>query len=265
MFSHPDVDSLSAEQVEQKITQGKARSALLESVFRNPKFLRFLYDRTGDSEEKHDTTAAFLSAHGYRLAPCTIDNTDYKFDETKVLDPARQLARTYAAASLRVGSAFSISLVLSNNTRTKVHSLQCRRSHLACDQGEIRAPDSYPCLFLICDPGRRDTERYQGSWDRHRALLSLFGINYSCTLLNGQTVPVFPARSLEQVRLVGQSPPEVVNEVGFTSGTYIVENGLELRNGPNLLICPELHSSQAIFLPVSWLRQSQSKSDDMSR
>jgi hypothetical protein len=46
MFSHPDVDSLSAEQVEQKITQGKARSALLESVFRKPKFLRFLYDST---------------------------------------------------------------------------------------------------------------------------------------------------------------------------------------------------------------------------
>jgi hypothetical protein len=33
-------------------------------------------------------------------------------------------------------------------------------------------------------------------------------------------------RPLEQVRLVGQSPPEVVNEAGFTRGTYVVENGL---------------------------------------
>ncbi len=72
---------------------------LLESVSRKPKFLRFPYNHMGDSEEEDDTIAAFLSAHGYRLAPCTIDNTDYKFDETYVLAPARQLARASVAAS----------------------------------------------------------------------------------------------------------------------------------------------------------------------
>jgi hypothetical protein len=37
-----------------------------------------------------------------------------------------------------------------------------------------------------------------------------------------------------------------------------------LRNGPNLLICPELHSSQDIFLPVSWLLPISLEEDDMS-
>ena len=72
---------------------------LLESVSRKPKFLRFPYNHTGDSEEEHDTIAAFLSAHGYRLAPCTIDNTDYKFDETYVLALARHDGQ--AAAKVR--------------------------------------------------------------------------------------------------------------------------------------------------------------------
>ena len=166
---------------------------LLESVSRKPKFLRLLYNHTGDSEQEHDTIAAFLLAHGYRLAPCTIDNTDYKFDETYVLAPARQLARASVAASFRGGSAFSISLVFSISTRTKVHGLQCRRRHLACNEGEIRAHDSYPCLLLsgilageitgeIRDPGIGILPSYP-----------LFGINDRCTLVNGQTVPVFPA------------------------------------------------------------------------
>jgi peptidoglycan/xylan/chitin deacetylase (PgdA/CDA1 family) len=100
MYSHPDVNSLSAEQVEQEITQGEATiGPLLESVSRKLTFLRFPYNHTGDSEEKHDTIAAFMSAHGYRLAPCTIDNTDYKFNETYVL--ALALHDGQAAAKVR--------------------------------------------------------------------------------------------------------------------------------------------------------------------
>jgi peptidoglycan/xylan/chitin deacetylase (PgdA/CDA1 family) len=100
MYSHPDVNSLSAEQVEQEITKGEATiRPLLESVFRKPEFLRFPYNHTGDNEEKHDTIAAFMSAHGYRLAPCTIDNTDYKFNETYVIALARHDGQ--AAAKVR--------------------------------------------------------------------------------------------------------------------------------------------------------------------
>ena len=56
MYSHPDVNSLSAEQVEQEITQGEATiRPLLESVSRKPTFLRFPYNHTGDNKEKHDT------------------------------------------------------------------------------------------------------------------------------------------------------------------------------------------------------------------
>jgi hypothetical protein len=43
--------------------------------------------------------AAFLFAYGCCLAPCTIGNTDYKFDETYVRAPGRQWQRASVAGS----------------------------------------------------------------------------------------------------------------------------------------------------------------------
>ena len=81
LYSHPDINLLSINQIEHEITRGEAILApLLRNTGRNPQFLRFPYNHTGDTKEKHDAIAAFMSAHGYRLAPCTIDNSDYEFN-----------------------------------------------------------------------------------------------------------------------------------------------------------------------------------------
>jgi peptidoglycan/xylan/chitin deacetylase (PgdA/CDA1 family) len=81
LYSHPDLNELSIDQIEEEITRGEAIFApLLKSTGSNPQFLRFPYNHTGDTQEKHDAIAAFMSAHGYRLAPCTIDNSDYEFN-----------------------------------------------------------------------------------------------------------------------------------------------------------------------------------------
>ena|ERR1700733_6235195 len=87
-------NTLSAEQVEQGPAKQTTIGPLLESVPRKPTFLRFPCNHMGDSKGKHDTIAAFL----YRPAPCIIDNTDYKFDETYVLTSARQLAARASVA-----------------------------------------------------------------------------------------------------------------------------------------------------------------------
>jgi peptidoglycan/xylan/chitin deacetylase (PgdA/CDA1 family) len=96
-FSHADVDSLSVEQAEREILHGEATiRPLLETVSREPRFLRFPYNHTGDTKEKHDALAAFLSAHGYQMAPCTIDTTDYEFNQTYALALARHDMQTAA-------------------------------------------------------------------------------------------------------------------------------------------------------------------------
>jgi peptidoglycan/xylan/chitin deacetylase (PgdA/CDA1 family) len=86
LYSHPDVNMLSVDQIEREITRGEATFAqLLKQAGREPRFLRFPYNHTGDTKEKHDAISAFLSAHGYRIAPCTIDNSDYAFNTAYAL------------------------------------------------------------------------------------------------------------------------------------------------------------------------------------
>jgi peptidoglycan/xylan/chitin deacetylase (PgdA/CDA1 family) len=72
---------------------------VLQSVSRKPQYFRFPYNHTGNTKEKHDAIAAFLAARGYRLAPCTIDNSDYEFNTTSAL--ALERHDNEAAAKLR--------------------------------------------------------------------------------------------------------------------------------------------------------------------
>lgn len=95
LYSHPDVNSLTVEQVEQEIIHGEITiNPILATVSRKPRFLRFPYNHTGNNRQKHDAIAAFMSAHGYRLAPCTIDSSDYEFNATYVLALARHDKKT---------------------------------------------------------------------------------------------------------------------------------------------------------------------------
>lgn len=89
-YSHADVNDLSVEQIQQEITRGE------DILSRRPRFLRFPYNHTGDTKEKHDAIAAFLAARGYQSAPCTIDSSDYKFNAAYVLAVAHHDERTAA-------------------------------------------------------------------------------------------------------------------------------------------------------------------------
>jgi len=66
---------------------------------RKPRFFRFPFNHTGDTKEKHEAIAAFLQLHGYKTAPCTIDNSDGMFNTPYLLMLSRHDAA--AAAKLR--------------------------------------------------------------------------------------------------------------------------------------------------------------------
>lgn len=100
LYSHPDVNTLSVDQIEREITDGEsAIRPLLKEKGRTPQFLRFPYNHTGDTKNKHDAVAAFMKEHGYRLAPCTIDSTDYEFNAAYTL--AQQRNDEKMAAKIR--------------------------------------------------------------------------------------------------------------------------------------------------------------------
>jgi len=99
-YSHPDFNDLSIEQFEDQIIRGEATSLpLMKAASRRMEFFRFPFNHTGDTEEKHDAMAAFLAQRGYRLAPCTIETSDWMFN----IAYGRMLARRdkVSAAHLR--------------------------------------------------------------------------------------------------------------------------------------------------------------------
>jgi len=80
LYAHKDVNDLSVEQIEEEIVRGdQTIGPLMKAAGKKLEFLRFPYNHTGETKEKHDTVAAFIAARGYRLSPCTMDNTDWEF------------------------------------------------------------------------------------------------------------------------------------------------------------------------------------------
>ncbi|HJT89961.1 MAG TPA: polysaccharide deacetylase family protein [Bryobacteraceae bacterium] len=84
-YSHRDLNGLSPEQMEQEILEGESTiRPLMERAGKRIAFLRFPFNHTGDTKLKHDAVAAFLGQHGYRVATCTIDTSDYDFNNAYV-------------------------------------------------------------------------------------------------------------------------------------------------------------------------------------
>ena len=76
-WSHPNYADLTIAQEEEDILKGEGAIASLLAP--SIKFLRFPYNGTGDTPEKHGAILSFLKAHHYQIATCTIDNEDYVF------------------------------------------------------------------------------------------------------------------------------------------------------------------------------------------
>jgi peptidoglycan/xylan/chitin deacetylase (PgdA/CDA1 family) len=90
-FSHQDLNDLTAGSFETELLRGEESIAkILGERGRKPQYLRFPFNHTGDTEEKHRAVLALLARHGYRVATCTIDNEDYEFSRAYDIALARQ-------------------------------------------------------------------------------------------------------------------------------------------------------------------------------
>ena len=98
-YAHPDFNDLTVAQFEDQIDRGeKTFVPLMKAAGREPEFFRFPFNHTGDTQPKHDAVAAYLVAHGYRLAPCTIETSDWLFAAAY----GRMLARRDEASASRL-------------------------------------------------------------------------------------------------------------------------------------------------------------------
>jgi peptidoglycan/xylan/chitin deacetylase (PgdA/CDA1 family) len=84
-WSHPEMNQLPVEEIEQEIVRAEPVVAPLMSAARKKlTFFRFPMNETGNTKEKHDAIADFLAHRGYELAVCTIDTSDYVFSQAYV-------------------------------------------------------------------------------------------------------------------------------------------------------------------------------------
>lgn len=90
-YSHPDINELSLEQIEEEILRAdSAIRPLMAQAGKGLSFFRFPFNHTGDTRLKHDEVAAFLAKNGYSVATCTIDTSDYIFNNAYVRMLANQ-------------------------------------------------------------------------------------------------------------------------------------------------------------------------------
>ena len=80
-YSHQDANRLSLTELEDETIKGETGFVpLMKQAGKKPEFFRFPMNHTGETEQKHEKVAAFLTQRGYRVATCTIDNSDCLFN-----------------------------------------------------------------------------------------------------------------------------------------------------------------------------------------
>lgn len=90
-YSHLDFNDISLAQFEDELTHGEATfGKLLAARHQKPRYFRFPYNHTGNTEEKLAAVGALLRRRGYEIATCTIDTSDYVFGRAYDLIVARQ-------------------------------------------------------------------------------------------------------------------------------------------------------------------------------
>jgi peptidoglycan/xylan/chitin deacetylase (PgdA/CDA1 family) len=94
-YSHADLTELTAESFEKEIIDGEPTVRMLMSGAGKPlRYLRFPFNHTGETAEKHNAIAAFLQQRGYMIATCTIENSDFIFARAYRLMVDRHDARS---------------------------------------------------------------------------------------------------------------------------------------------------------------------------
>jgi peptidoglycan/xylan/chitin deacetylase (PgdA/CDA1 family) len=79
-YSHVDLHRVGLDAVEREVLAGeRVTRPLLKDFDRTPRYFRHPFLHTGRTLEIKHSFEAFLSALGYRVAPVTIDNSDYVY------------------------------------------------------------------------------------------------------------------------------------------------------------------------------------------
>lgn len=102
-FSHPDLHRVPLQDFQRDVVRGEAvLRPMLARRGKSPRYFRHPYLHTGRSLAVRDSLTLYLAGLGYRVAPVTMDNSDYIF--ARAYDQARD--RRDAANAERIAEAY---------------------------------------------------------------------------------------------------------------------------------------------------------------
>ena len=79
-YSHADLNKVTIDDFENEVREGGASvRPLMQQAGKQLEYLRFPFNHTGETAEKHAAVAAFLRERGYGVATCTVENSDWLF------------------------------------------------------------------------------------------------------------------------------------------------------------------------------------------
>ena len=80
-FSHPDLGVVSAEEYIRDIQKGEE---VIKPWLKGVQYFRYPFLRQGNTVEKRDTVLSWMASRGIVVAPVTIDNNDYEYNQRLV-------------------------------------------------------------------------------------------------------------------------------------------------------------------------------------
>ena len=102
-YSHPDFNAITIDEFKDQIVRGEPTiTRLMAGRGKNGLFFRHPMTHTGDTRDKKDAIDAFLASRGYRIAPHTIENSDFIFNGVY----SRALGAGDKALAMRVRDAY---------------------------------------------------------------------------------------------------------------------------------------------------------------
>lgn len=79
-YSHADFNAMTVEQFQDEIIKGEAITRRLTEFQTGDRYFRHPMTRTGNTKEKKEGIEKFLASRGYKVAPHTIENSDFIFN-----------------------------------------------------------------------------------------------------------------------------------------------------------------------------------------
>jgi len=99
-YSHIDLTTVTVQAFEDDVIANETVLApVWASASGGRRYFRFPYNHAGDTAAKHNAVLSFLAARGYQIATCTIDTSDFIFNQAYGLMLSRR--DTASAAKLR--------------------------------------------------------------------------------------------------------------------------------------------------------------------